>query len=107
MSKRLVVYTSTWCPNSRDTERALTEWGVQATFVNIRSDRAAAAKVRAWTGFESVPTAVIAEENSVEPFEPPASLPEGTSPRGVDRGSMLTEASREELRAWLVKHGLL
>jgi hypothetical protein len=63
--------------------------------------------VRNWVGFESVPTVVIAEGESVEPFEPPAPLPAGTSPRGVDRGSMLTEASTDKLREWLVKHGLL
>jgi hypothetical protein len=31
----------------------------------------------------------------------------GSGPRGVDRGSMITEASRDQLRAWLVKQGLL
>jgi hypothetical protein len=25
----------------------------------------------------------------------------------VDRGAMLTEANRNQLRAWLVKHGVL
>ena len=107
MSKRVVVYMSPWCGTSTNTQRALTEWGVPAKYINIKEDRAAAARVREWVGFESVPTVVIADGDNVAPFEPPAQLPAGASPRGVDRGSMITEASRAELRAWLVKNGLL
>jgi glutaredoxin len=107
MSKRVVVYMSPWCGTSTNTQRALTEWSVPAKYINIKEDREAAARVREWVGFESVPTVVIAEEDSVEPFEPPAPLPEGKSPRGVDRGSMLTEAGKDQLREWLVKNGLL
>jgi hypothetical protein len=63
--------------------------------------------VRGWIGFESVPTLIIAEGDSVEPFEAPAPLAAGSSPRGIDRGSMLTEATRNQLRTWLVKQGFL
>ena len=107
MSKRVVVYMSPWCGTSTNTQRALTEWAVPAKYINIKEDRDAAARVRQWVGFESVPTVLIAEGDSVEPFQPPAPLPAGTSPRGVDRGSMLTEASRDQLQAWLIKNGLL
>ena len=107
MSKRVVVYMSPWCYTSKDTQSALNEWGVPATFINIKEDHAAAARVRGWVGFESVPTIVIAEGESVEPFETPAPLAAGSSPRGVDRGSMMTEAPRTQLRAWLVKHEFL
>ena len=107
MSKRIIVYMSPWCGTSTNTQRALTEWNVPAQYINIKEDREAAARVREWVGFESVPTVVIAEEGSVEPYELPVPLPAGASPRGVDRGSMLTEASTEKLREWLVKHGLL
>jgi glutaredoxin len=107
MSKRVVVYMSPWCYTSKDTQSALNEWGVPATFINIKEDSAAAARVRGWVGFESVPTIVIAEDASVDPFEIPAPLSAGSSPRGVDRGSIITEASRVQLRAWLVKHSFL
>jgi hypothetical protein len=80
---------------------------VPATFVNIKEDRAAATRLRGWVGFESVPTVVLAEAGTVEPCEPPAPLAAGNSPRGVDRGSLITEATRVQLRAWLVKQGLL
>jgi len=107
MTRQVVVYMSPWCSSSSDTQRALKEWEVPATFINIREDRDAAARVRGWVGFESVPTVIIAEEGSVEPFEAPADLAAGKSPRGVDRGSMITEATRVQLRSWLVKHGIL
>ena len=107
MSKQLVVYMSPWCGNSQDAQRALNEWGVTCRFINIKEDRAAAGRVKTWTGFESVPTLVIAEGDSVEPAAPPAPLSPGRSPRGVDRGSMLTEPTRADLRAWLVKNGIL
>ena len=107
MSKELVVYMSPWCSGSADTKRALTEWGVAATFINIKEDRAAATRLREMVGFESVPTVVIADSGCVEPCEPPAALAKGTSPRGVDRGSLITEATRMQLRSWLVKQGFL
>lgn len=107
MSKRVVVYMSPWCSSSADTQRALNEWGVSATFVNIKEDRAAATRLRDMVGFESVPTVVVADEGSLEPCEAPAALPKGSSPRGVDRGSIMTEGTRVQLRAWLVKQGIL
>jgi glutaredoxin len=107
MAKQVVVYMSPWCYTSQDTQRALSEWEVPANFINIKEDRSAAGRVKGWVGFESVPTVVIAEGNSVEPFEPPTPLPAGSSPRGIDRGSLITEATRDQLRAWLVKHAML
>jgi len=107
MSKRVIVYMSPWCYTSKDTQSALTEWDVPTTYINIKEVPAAAARVRGWVGFESVPTIIIAEGDSVEPFEPPAPLAAGSSPRGVDRGSLITEATRNQLRAWLVKHTVL
>ena len=107
MSRQVVVYMSPWCSSSKDAQNALSEWGVPAVFVNIKEDRAAAARLRGWAGFESVPTILIAEEGSIEPYEAPAELPAGKSPRGIDRGSLITEAARPQLREWLIRHGVL
>lgn len=107
MSKRLVMYMSPWCSGSADSQRALNEWQVPVTTVNMKEDRDAAARVKRWVGFESSPTLLIAEGDSLEPYEAPAPLAAGKSPRGIDRGSMLTEPTRPQLRAWLVGHGLL
>ena len=78
-----------------------------ATFINIKQDPEASRRVKAWTGFESVPTLVIAEEGSTLPHQPPAGLRPGASPGGVDRGTMITEPTRGQLRSWLVKNGFL
>jgi glutaredoxin len=107
MSPQLVMYMSPWCINCLDTQEALAEWHVQYTSVDVKKDKAASSRVRMWTGFESVPTLIIAEDGSLDPCEPPARLAPGTSPRGIDRGSMLTEPTRKQLRAWLVQHGIL
>ena len=107
MPQQLLVYMTPWCPTCRDAQEALAEWKVAVCAINIARDREAAQRVRALTGFESVPTLVIAEDTGVEPFEPPAPLPPGSGPRGIDRGSVLTEPTRAQLRAWLIKHGLL
>lgn len=107
MSRRVVVYMSPWCYNSQDTQRALTEWNVSATFINIKEDRAAATRLKSWVGYESVPTVIVAEADSLEPAEQPAPLKPGNSPRGIDRGSLITEANRGQLRDWLVKHGFV
>jgi glutaredoxin len=107
MSRQVIAYVSPWCSQSQDTQRALGEWKVPFTAVDIKADRAAAARLRQWVGHESVPTVVIAEGDSLDPYDPPKPLMPGSGPRGIDRGSMITEASRAELRAWLVKNGLL
>jgi glutaredoxin len=107
MSRQVVVYMSPWCSSSSDTQRALKEWGVPATFINVKEDRSAASRLREMVGFESVPTVVLVETGCVEPCEPPTPLPKGTSPRGVDRGSLITEATRVQLRSWLVKQGVI
>ncbi len=107
MATHLVMYMSPWCINCLDAQEALAEWGVSYVNIDIKKDPTAARRVRTWTGFESVPTLVICDEGSMEPCTPPAALSAGTSPRGVDRGTMLTEPTRKQLRAWLVKHGVL
>jgi hypothetical protein len=90
-----------------DTQAALDEWHVAYAKVDIKRDKAGAGRVRSWTGFESVPTLVIAAEDGLEPCEAPLALRPGASPRGIDRGCLLTEPNRGELRAWLAKHGML
>lgn len=72
----------------------------------IDQDETARKRVLDWTGFASVPTIILAGEDDL-PITPPSYLEKGASPRGVDRGTMITEPSREELSLWLQKHGLL
>ena len=107
MSKQLVVYITSWCPGCRHAQDALAELGLAARYVNIGRDTEAAGLLRALTGFESVPTFVIVAGEGFDPITPPAALPAGKGPRGVDRGSVLTEPAEAPLREWLVKNGFL
>jgi glutaredoxin len=107
MPKQLVVYFTAWCPSCQDAQAALSEWGVEARRVNIARDRDAAERVRMLTGFESVPTLVVVDGDGVDPIEAPLPLPPGKGPRGIDRGTVLTEPTRTQMRTWLIKHGFL
>jgi glutaredoxin len=102
MEKEIVMYSRTFgCPYVRIAERVLADY--KMTYREIYIDRDAVAKRRVveWTGFESVPTIVVAHQGEDIPFEAPAPLAAGSSPKGVNRGSMITEPSEEQLVAWL------
>jgi len=75
--------------------------------IDIEADEEAAAKVKGWTGFYSVPTIVLAEGQGLDPALPISPLPEGASPRGVDRGGMITEPRADQLVSFLRHHGFL
>ena len=105
MTKALVMYSRTSsCPFVTVAKRVLTEYKVPYQEIYIDRDPEARQRVLDWTGFLSVPT-IIASEDGVLPVEEPASLAKGTSPRGLDRGAMITEPNMVQLKAWLVKHG--
>lgn len=108
MSNELVMYTrTTGCPFVSIARRVLREHGVVYREIFIDKDAEAHQRVTRWTGFQSVPTLVIAAPGDDLPIEEPAPLPTGSSPRGIDRGAMITEPSKDELTRWLVKHGLI
>lgn len=108
MPNELVMYTrTTGCPFVSVARRVLAEYAVPYREIYIDKDPDARQRVLDWTGFLSVPTLVIAASGEVLPIEDPAPLPAGTSPRGVDRGVMLTEPAQHELTAWLHRHGLI
>jgi glutaredoxin len=104
--RELVVYARTYgCPYQNVAMRVFTRYDVPHRMIWIDRDKAAMQRVVAWTGFKSVPTLVIAEPGEDLPYTEPE--PISGSPRGIDRGPMLTEASESELVTWLIKHGLL
>ncbi|MCS6837134.1 MAG: glutaredoxin family protein [Anaerolineae bacterium] len=106
--RRLVMYSRTsGCPFITVAKRILDDYRVPYEEIFIDRDDAARARVIAWTGFLSVPTLVVARPGEVLPISLPTSLPRGASPRGIDRGSMITEASSSELLTWLSKHGFI
>ena len=108
MSRELVMYTRTsGCPFVSVARRVLQQKNVPYREVFIDLDIEARERVKTWTGFLSVPTLVVAEHGTDLPFEDPTPLATGASPRGIDRGPMITEPGAEQLTRWLVKHGFI
>jgi glutaredoxin len=95
------------CPDVQRTREFLASHSIAHRLIDADQDQTAKDRVLAWTGYLSFPTLVVAEEDSVEPLEPPTPLRPGQSPRDVDRGSMLTEASTPMLEKFLRRHGFL
>ncbi len=108
MNKELVMYArSSSCPFVTLAKRVLNDYGVSYREIHIDRDPDARDRVLAWTGFLSVPTLVVANAGEILPYEPQAALAAGSSPRGIDRGTMITEPSSEELAQWLLRHGFI
>ncbi len=107
-TRRLIVYIrGTFCPDVRRTRDFLAAHAVTHEEIDAERDLAAKERVIGWTGFMSFPTLVVADGDSIEPYEPPLPLRPGQSPRDIDRGSMLTEASLPVLESFLRRHGFL
>jgi len=87
--------------------RVLRDLRVPYREINIEADGEAAAKVKRWTGFYSIPTIVVAEGEGLDPALPISPLPEGASPRGVDRGGMIAEPRADQLVSFLRRHGFV
>jgi hypothetical protein len=85
----------------------LSDYGITYHEVFIDRDDDARQRVLAWTGFLSVPTLVAANPGSIQPYTEPSSLVRGASPRGIDRGTMITEPGVDELIRWLQRHGFI
>lgn len=108
MAKELVMYSRTYgCPYVTTAKRILQQENIVYREIFIDKDPQARDRVLRWTGFLSVPTLVISENGDGLPIEEPVPLAYGTSPRGIDRGAMITEPSSDEFVAWLRKHGLI
>lgn len=104
----LVMYSRTFgCPFITVARRVLADYAVPYRELYIDKDMEARQRVQLWTGFLSVPTLVAAEPGADLPFAPPRPLEPGRSPRGVNRGSIITEAYAQELTDWLAQHGFI
>lgn len=104
----LVMYSRTSpCPFVTLAKRVLNNEHVPYRELFIDKDKTVEQRVLNWTGFLSVPTLVIARPDEDLPYEEPAALPKDSSPRGINRGPMLTEPNEEQLITWLEQHGLI
>lgn len=103
---RLAVYVrSKFCPDVARWQRWLQTHSLDFVELDIDTDNEAYARVMSWTGFESVPTLVIAPDDGIEPIEEPSPL-DGRSPRAVDRGTMLTEPNPGQIEPFLERNGI-
>lgn len=104
MSRTLFLYSrSSGCPLVTLAQRVLADYGVPYREVYIDRDPQARQRVLAWTGFLSVPTLVVSDGDG-QPIAPLTPLPPGVSPRGIDRGPLITEPDSEQLVRWLRRH---
>ncbi len=108
MTKQLVMYSrTTGCPFITVAKRVLDDHALSYHEIFIDKDMEARRRVLEWTGFLSVPTLVVAEAGEVLPYQIPPPLPHGSSPRGINRGSMITEGNIEQLEVWLAQNGFI
>ena len=102
-----VVYLrSAFCPDVARWRRWVSDHPLDYVELDIDGDDNAYAKVLAWTGHESVPTLVIAPDDSLDPVAEPLPLPHGGGPRAIDRGTVLTEPAPGQIEAFLERHGI-
>lgn len=108
MTRELLMYSRTsGCPFVTLAKRVLTEHEIAYREVFIDRDSDARARVEDWTGFQAVPTLVIVEAGQDMPYTMPEPLAAGHSPRGIDRGPMITEPNIDQLKDWLAHHHLI
>lgn len=103
----LLMYTRTGgCPDQSLARRCLEELHVPVVEINISQDPDAADQLRDLIGCLAIPTLVLADGNHA-PVTPPLPLPRFRSVRNIDRGSLISEPTRDNLIAFLKRHGLL
>jgi glutaredoxin len=108
MDYELVMYSRfTPCPYVRSAKRVLEREKVPYREIYIDQDPVAKQRVLDWTGFQSVPTIIVARPGEDLPYEEPAPLAVGASPKGIDRGSMITEPGEIQFETWLRNHGFI
>lgn len=95
------------CPYVRSAKRVLERERIPYRELYIDEDPAAKQRVIEWTGFQSVPTIILAQPGEILPYEEPQPLASGASPKGIDRGTMITEPGEVQLENWLRRHGFM
>ncbi len=108
MQKEIVMYTrGGFCPDISIARRAFQRWQLPYREINIRKNPEAHQRCLDWNGCLAMPVILVVRAGEDVPIEPPSQLEPGQSPRDVDRGHMITEASKNGLKAFLMRHGFL
>ncbi len=104
---QLLMYTrERTCGDQQLARLCLQEFGVPYTEINISREPDAAQELEELIGCLAVPTLLVADEDH-RPITPPKPIGPYQSLRNVDRGSVISEPSREGLRRFLINHALL
>ena len=104
---QLIMYVrQRTCHDQQLARLCLREFGVPYTEVDISREPDAAQELDELIGCLAVPTLVIAGDDR-RPIVPPSPIRPYLSVRNVDRGSVISEPSREGLRQFLINHTLL
>ncbi len=104
---QLFMYTrERTCGDQQLVRLCLQEFGVPYTEINISREADAAQELEELIGCLAVPTLLIADEEH-HPVTPLTPVGPYQSVRNIDRGSVISEPSREGLRQFLIKHALL
>lgn len=108
MDKDIIIYhRSTGCPYSTLAKKVFKREGLSYREIYFDKDPEAEKNIREWTGgYLPAPTIVLAKKDEVLPYRPPDPLTR-RSPRGVDRGSMISEPNATQLRKWLEGQGMI
>ncbi len=101
------VQPQLWCPYVRVAKKIVDRHQITCREILINQVPSAKEQVIGWAGFQSIPTIIVANEGQDLPVKAPAPLAPGTSPRGVNRGTMITEPSDQQLIEWLRQHGFI
>jgi len=108
MEFELIMYSRfSPCPFVRTAKRVLERENIPYREIYIDQDETAKQRVMNWTGFQSVPTIVVSRIGEDLPCEEPSFLAPGASPRGINRGAMITEPSESQFEDWLRQHGFM
>ena len=104
---QLLMFTRTGgCPDQAAARRYLDEFKLKPIELNISREAEAAEMLMELAGCLAIPTFVAADGNN-QPIEPPRPMEPYRSVRNVDRGSIISEPTRDGLRTFLIRHGFL
>ncbi len=104
---QLLMYTrERTCSDQHLARLCLQEFGVPYDEVNISREPDAAQELDELIGCLAVPTLVIVGDDG-RPLAPPSPIGPYQSVRNVDRGSVISEPTRDGLRRFLIRHALL
>lgn len=107
-AKEIIVYASGERVHEVETiNHILSIYDVPHREISVDRDPAALGRVLLWTGRRSVPTLVAAQPGQDDPYQPPRPVKSWDAGRGVDRGSIISEPSENELLMWLRHQGFL